>query len=63
MKFIVQILERRGVIIKEMGKFWDNVPKKLDPPHPLSDISDNFQFLTYLKNADHPSRIKLRYFS
>ena len=43
------------------GKFGDNVPNTLDPP-PLSDISDIFEFQTYLKNADLPSRIKFRHF-
>ena len=32
------------------------------PPPPLSDIWDFFEFETYLKNADPPSRINLRHF-
>ena len=51
---------RGGVIIKNR-KIWDNVPNRLDPP-PLSDIWDFFEFETYLKNADPPSRINLRHF-
>ena len=34
----------------------------LTPPPLLSDLWDFFEFETYLKNADPPSRIKLRHF-
>ena len=38
---------------KKNGKIADFFPNRLDP-HPLSDISDFFEFQTYLKNADPP---------
>ena len=43
------------------GKIWEKFPKSLDPPSP-SEISDFFEFQTFLKIADPPSRIKFRHF-
>ena len=52
---------RGGIIIKN-GKIADFFPNRLDPPPLPSDISDFFEFQTYLKNADPPYRINLRHF-
>ena len=43
----------RGTIIKKNGKFWGKFPNRLAPP-PTSEISDFFEFRTFLKKADPP---------
>ena len=46
----------RGAIIKKNGKIWGKFPNRLDPPPPPppSEISDFFEFQTFLKIADPP---------
>ena len=39
--------------LKKNGKIWEKFPIRLDPPSP-SDISDFFEFQTFLKIADPP---------
>ena len=46
-----QFIGLRGAIIKKNGKIWEKFPNRLDPPSP-SEISDFFEFQTFLKIAD-----------
>ena len=49
----------RGGVTKKNGKIWDKFPIRLDPPP--SDNSDIFEFQTFLKNINPPSRNKFRH--
>ena len=59
--FVLKKSKLRGAFIIKKRENFGLWPKKAWPP-PLSDILDFFEFQTYLKNADPPSRINFRHF-
>ena len=62
--FLLKIYERQIYNVYYTGKFgaMSQIGLTLPLPTPLSDISDFFEFQTFLKNADPPSWINFRHF-